>query len=271
MKTLTILAVIGLAAPALRAADVVPVPSPGLPDAVLAPAAKQDGSAETWVAKGADGARAVVCGGALVTAVLGARLHADCGGATDEAPGRIRLVSGGFHLHVGSAPLHVILGETTLEARSSELIAARLKDDWIVQIKPLDDTGGVAVLPPATPVEAEPPATADPTDDAAEQPPATPAPPPAPLALEPGKRFVIGAGADPAEASRRGRMFLGKMVTRLVPSDQAATGRGPLLSARDVESPADFAIDAAAATGAMTDVEIEGIEVEVGCVEICVD
>jgi hypothetical protein len=271
MRILALAAALSLPAMAF-AVPTVPVTNPESPKARMAPAASATAGATTLIAQGADGARAVVCGAAVVTGVLGARLEADCTD-DDEAPVRIRLLEGGFHLHVGGTPMTVDLDGAQLEARSAELIAAKLKGSWIVQVRLLGDSGAVLARqptpPPAAPsVEAELPPTDEPAAEPAEATPPAPLPP---VPLASGTRYAVVPGEPPREASRRGRLFLGKMLSRLLPETERAQTRGTRLVARDVEHPADFAANAAAAAALMGDVEIEDIEVEVGCVEICVD
>jgi hypothetical protein len=90
------------------------------------------------------------------------------------------------------------------------------------------------------------------------------------VVLEPDKRHVV-AGGEQRKAKRRESDFLLKTIDRLVPGDGLEPTRTARLTPRDIEDPRDFVVTAGGADAALGDLEIEDIEVDVGCVEICVD
>ena len=163
------------------------------------------------------------------------------------------------------------MGDTIVRMLCAQMIAIKTKSDWVVQIKHLCETGSAKIHPP--PATLPEPAAIDPSaplPDGGDPAAAAPAPreiPAIPIRQE--QRFRLSGNDKPAVASGREKKMLGKAIGRLLPTSK--TTPAPLLNPRDVEDPGDFAVVAGASEAALGELEIEAIEVDVGCVEICVD
>jgi len=255
-----------LTVPCLVAAeDGVPVPNLAAPEARFA---ASDKAPRTFVAVNADRARLVAFEAVLITAGMGSEVAIEPALADADHPAVVALRSGAFRLIVGSRAVELELGDNHVRAVSSELTIARLDDVWIVQVAPAGEGGRVELIPPA-PAEPPPPVAEDlPEDGAEETPPPAAAPAPEPVALTAGKRHALKHG-ELEKADRRQSELLDKTAERLAdpPADPASSPLAP----RDIEDPRDFAVTSAGADAALYDLEIEDIEVDLGCVEICVD
>jgi hypothetical protein len=167
------------------------------------------------------------------------------------------------------------LGDTVLRASRAAVTAVGLGDRWVVQVEPESDEGFAEVIPPAPPPPAETaPDEGDEAEADAELAPTPPAPP-APIRLAPGKRHTL-SGGQPRAADKRESQLLDQAVDRLIPgaADRLLPVQRPQvvqLKPRDVEDPRDFVVIGAGADAALGELELEDIEVDVGCVEICVD
>jgi hypothetical protein len=156
-------------------------------------------------------------------------------------------------------------------------MAAKLGEVWIVQVKPASENGRVEQIPeaPAAPTAPGPDEAAAPTADAEEGAESAPAPPPAPepVPLTEDKRHTL-KGGELGKAERRESEFLLKTIARLVPGGTGSQPTGStvaVLEPRPIEDPRDFVVVASGAEAAMSELEIEDIELDVGCVEICID
>ncbi len=256
-------------APIVDASDLQPVPSH--PEAGFE--AKSQSLSSDMIARGQDGVKVVACKAAIVTGIIGSRIRARCVSdedKNDEDP-LIDLVDGAFHVHVGGRPVKVRMGDTTVRILLAQMIAVKTRSGWIVQIKHLGETGSAEILPPRAALPE--PATIDPSaplpdgDDPAATTP-TPMEIPA-IPIRQGQRFRLAGNDKPSVASGREKKMLGGAIGRLLPT--SSTTPEPLLAPRDVEDPGDFAVVASTSEAALGELEIEAIEVDVGCVEICVD
>lgn len=254
----------------------LPVPVPGSPQARFG---GSDSAPSSLAARGADGARLVAFGRAVISATLGSRVEASR--PDDDDTPRVELSSGAFLVHVGKEPLSIRAGGSTLRAVSAELLLARRGESWIVTLrKTLADSGGARVVLPPAP-RPEPEESPDGQETSDEQEPSEKDEEPgersdSPLEvetrypLEPGEPRVLVAGGQPRPARDRDSELLKKAVERLErPSaPKAAAAVAPI----DVESPDDFAaVSADETSGSASEIEIEEVEIEVGSVEVCLD
>jgi hypothetical protein len=264
-----------LALPALAAAgDGVPVPNLEVPKASFA---ASEGSARTFVAQGEHRARMVAFEALLITASLGSRLELEAVPGDGDQPAVVKLIDGGFHLVAGSAAVDLRLGDTLLRAVNAEVMAAKKGTTWIVQVVPRGEEGRVELVPPAPatpppPVEGE---AAETEAEAGTETEAAPPPPPAPepVPLSAGKRHAL-KGGKAVRAQKSESELLATIIERLIPESNDTSKTAVVaasLAPRDVEDPRDFVVASAGADADLSDLEIEDIEVDVGCVEICVD
>ncbi len=249
------------------ASDLQPVPSH--PEAGFA--AKSLSLLGDMIAHGQDGVKVVACKAAIITGVIRSHVRARCASDDKDGDPSIDLLDGAFHLHVGGRPVKVRMGDTIVRMLLAQMIAVKTKNGWIVQIKHLCETGSAKIHPPRAALPE--PAAIDPSDplpdgdDPAAIPPAPMEIPAIPIRQ--GQRFRLAGNDKPAVASRREKKMLGRAIRRLLPTSEKTPS--PLLDPRDVEDPEDFAIVAGTSEAALGELEIEAIEVDVGCVEICVD
>ena len=253
-------------APIVDASDLQPVPSH--PKAGFS--AKNQSPSNKMIARGQDGVKVVACKSAIVSGVIGSHVRARCVLDKSGDPS-IELVDGAFHVHVGGNPMKVRMGDTIVRLLQAQMIAVRAKSGWIVQIKHLCETGSAEIHPPPTALPE--PAVVDPaTPVPDENDPAATAPArekiPA-ITITQGQRFRLIGNDKPAAASNQEKKILGRVIGRLLPTSKTAPT--PLLDPRNVEHSGDFAIVAGTSEAALGELEIEAIEVDVGCVEICVD
>jgi hypothetical protein len=238
-------ALLAAAAPArAELPSAAPVPSAGGAEFALEGAA--EASPRTATARG-DGAQLVACGAALVSATDGSRLAIACG---DGA--RIDLERGTFRIAIGSKGAAIRVGGASLRAASVRLRAGRVGDRWIVSFERDGDVGSVEIAGDA--------ATAAPAEDGA-------APTPAALTASEVHFFEGGPApaAEPADPAPLAAFH--QAVNRLAPRAEPS----PALTPRRVEDAADFKSGASAVAMGTGEVEVEAIEVEAGCIEVCVD
>ncbi|MBW2276941.1 MAG: hypothetical protein JRF63_05575 [Deltaproteobacteria bacterium] len=256
-----------LVVPSLATAeDGVLVPNVEAPKASFT---KSKGAKDTFVARGEDRARMVAFEAVLITAGLGAKIALEAPAGEGDQPARLALLEGGFYLVVGSKGIELELGDSVLRAVNAEVMLAKLGDTWIVQVKPEDEQGRVELVPPPLP---EPAALDDgaAVDEDEAAPVTTPVP--TPVVLPANKRHTLKNGKH-HKAERRASDFLLKTIGRLVPEPGGEPQPKHIaqLTPRDIEDPRDFVVTATGSDAALSDLEIEDIEVDVGCVEICVD
>ncbi len=251
----------------IDASDLQPVPSH--PEAGFV--AKDQSLLDDMIARGQDGVKVVACKAAIVTGIIGSHVRSRC--ASDEKDGDplIDLVDGAFHIHVGGSPVKVRMGDTIVRMLSTQMIAVKTRSGWIVQIKHLVEAGSAEIHLPRAAIP-EPAATDQhaPLPDGSDPATTTPAPTEIPtISISQGLRFRLAGNDKPAVASEQEKKMLGGAIGRLLPTPKTAPAQ--LLDPRDVEDPGDFAVVAGTSEAALGELEIEAIEVDVGCVEICVD
>ncbi len=244
-------------------------PVPSHPEAGFA--AKNQSLPDDMIARGQDGVKVVACKAAIVTGVIGSHVRARCASDENDGDPSIDLVDGAFHVHVGGRPVKVRMGDTTVLILLAQMIAVKTRSGWVVQIKHLCETGSADIQPPRAtlpePVTVDPSA---PLPDGGDPATTTPIPIEIPaIPIRQGQRFRLSGNDKPSMASRLEKKMLGGAIGRLLPTSR--TIPAPLLSPREVEDPEDFAIVAGTSEEALGELEIEAIEVDVGCVEICVD
>jgi len=249
------------------ASDLQPVPSH--PKAGFA--AKSQSLSGEMIARGQDGVKVVACKAAIVTGVINSHIRARCVSDENDGDPSIELVNGAFHVHVGGKPVKVQMGDTIVRLLLAQMIAVKTKNGWVVQIKHLCEAGSAKIHPP--PAALREPAAIDPAAPVPDgSDPAATAPAPREIPAVPirqGQRFRLVGNDKPTAASSKEKKLLGRAIGRLLPTSKKAPR--PLLDPRDLEDPEDFAIVAGTSEAALGELEIEAIEVDVGCVEICVD
>jgi hypothetical protein len=192
-----------------------------------------------------DGARLVACGSVLVSATDGSRASVSCADGV-----RLDLASGAFHVLVGSKGAAIRIGRTALRATSARIWAARVGDRWLVRFERDGDVGSAEI--------AADEAAAAPADGVA----------PAPNALSSQEVHVFEGPAPAAEPADAASIAAFRDVAaRLAPREEP----GKALVPRRVESADDFKAGTTAAAAGGGEIELEAIEVEAGCIEVCVD
>jgi hypothetical protein len=261
-------AIMGLLSASAAQAQVFRVPSPVDEGAVF--------SEDQLVAEGPDGARAVIGGAALITAVSGSKIvEVEQPDATSL---RIALGDGGFIVQVGSRPVAFEIGGANVEASGALLTVS----DNLVRVDRLFDGGKVEAkrmvpAPEPEPVPAEEPPQAKKPGKKGSKKVEEPPPPqrlqPPPMeprisALEAGKTYRMAVDSDPALASADESSRVDDVSSRLVDKPKPI-----VLKPVAVEDPADLAGAAAKGDEAVELAEIEPVEVEIeaDCVEICTD
>jgi hypothetical protein len=236
-------ALLAAAAPALaQPPSVAPVPSAQGAEFALEGAA--DASQRTATARG-DGAQLVACGATLVTATDGSRVAIACG---DGA--RLDLDRGAFRIAVGSKGATIRMGGASFRAVSASIRAGRVGDRWVISFSRDGDVGSVEITGDE--------AAAAPAEGAA----------PAPVALAPTEVRVFEGSAPAAAAADPATLTaFHAAIDRLKPRAAAS----PALTPRRVESADDFKQGATTVAMGAGEVEVEAIEVEAGCIEVCVD
>jgi hypothetical protein len=231
------LAVSAFAATAAAAPpDMATVPSAGNGEFAV------EGSAAT--ARG-DGARLVACGAVLVSATDGSRAAVSC---KDGA--RVELTSGAFQVGVGAAGAAIRIGGATLRASSVRLWAARAGARWLVRFEPDGELGSVVIEGDGTAATAAEGVAPDRSS------------------LVPGEVHAFeGATPAPGPVEAASSAALREAATRLAPREAP---RKPLVPRR-VEGADDFKTGTTAAAAGGGEIELEEIEVEAGCIEVCVD
>jgi hypothetical protein len=192
-----------------------------------------------------DGARLVACGAVLVSATEGSRAAFSCADGV-----RLDLETGAFHLLVGSKGAAIRVGGVSLRATSARIWAANVADRWLVRFERDGELGSVelevAEIAPA------------PESSGA----------PAQAALAPDEVHVFEGAAPAAGPADAGSIAAFREVAaRLAPREAP----GKALVPRRVESADDFKAGTTAAAASGGEIELEAIEVEAGCIEVCVD
>ncbi|MDJ0764553.1 MAG: hypothetical protein QNJ97_16365 [Myxococcota bacterium] len=274
------------------AGGIVHVPSPLANDAgftletqdpaVQATASSPQRSQPPAYRAGGDGASAVVGGTALITALEGAAFYVIS--KKTDGPLMTAIAGGGCRLTVGSTPAVLDLGGVVLTAKSAQLSVIKGDIGYIVSLESQLNTGEAfldVMMPPPPPKPAEPSQPLSPPKRAKKKPakklkpevaaPTQPMPPPKPvkkrftLALGQVVRVVQGSAPIPGAPEEQQR--LGDLTLRLSQPQRT----GPLLSPVDIEQASDLQAKTFDADEAFEDIEIEEIEVEAGCVEVCLD
>jgi hypothetical protein len=225
------------------AGDLLPVPG----EAVFAPA--EDGAG---LVAGGDGAALVACRTLLIRAEKGVRVLASCGADGPAAT----LEGGGFVARAGSTPASIRLGETVVLLQRATLTGAPRDGGWTVTATPLVESGSAVAIVPAQGSRLLAP-------EAAGQPAETRIPLPAAAPRQLGG--TTAPGRDPKSPIATLQALEARIAGR---PEGSAT---PVLKPRAIEDPGDFAAGAASGDLSVGALELDAIEVEVGCVEICVD
>jgi hypothetical protein len=239
IRALAALGVFAVGLPALAQPPIVAaVPGDGAAFAVGASAA---GAARPATAEG-DGAQLVACGVALVAATRGSRLVVDC-----TEGGGLALERGAFRVAVGAAGATIRLGEAALRAASVRVWAMRRGDQWLVRFERDGEAGSIQIAGAAAPEGTEAPE---------------------PGALAPDELHAIAGSAPAAAAPDAAAVATFREAAELLAPRPRPR---PALAPRRVESADDLATGAATAAAGTDEIEIEAIEVEAGCIEVCVD
>lgn len=185
------------------------------------------------VARG-NGARLVVDGRVAVAATDGARLGT--GPRDPSGAPTLVLLSGTHRVTAGSLPVVVSLGRGALEVRDAAIAAGLAGGTWIVEVLSIADKGRV---------------------ESRSQPGAA-------MAAGQGLGMTTDGAVAPAGAA--------ELAALVALADRLVARPAPIrLEPANVEDPADLRPSRRAAEGSGEAVEIEAIEVEIGCVEVCVD
>ena len=261
MLCFTLIAV--LIVPDVRAADLMPIKSLSAPTAVF-----ESSDGKKFAMKGAAG-KLVACDRAVLTALEGSVFFGDC---TLKEP-TVHLGKGAFHIYVGGEPLIIQAGAQRLKIVDSELIISKIKSHWIVQTKPLSQDGFIELLisEKQAPVVNDSASKEKTIDSNLEN-----AIVEADLSvlgnihLTPKVRLRLDSGSTLERAnSFESKIFDSNINALFVTNDTAATSS--LLHAVEVTQKSDFDVSHAVTATSLNEVEVEDIEVEVGCVEICAD
>ena len=245
----------------LLAESVVHVPSQISPDAIFTYSANDK---ESYRAVRTDGAQTVVGEAAVITATLGSlfSLH------VAEEPPRysIELEQGSFRIHVGSEPVTFVLDGCSIETRKVELIAVRLENAWLFEVGTVFSDGKEYTLEQHIKVclvrqveeSSEPePYPVSGTVASTRLSVTTPKLGAAVL-LEPGVGLTAGSEAE--------KMRLKKVSSRL-----ASQRSGPMLRPAEIEDEQDLASHQKLEDSSLAEIEIDPIEIEPSCIEICLD
>ncbi len=276
----------------LRAGTVVSVKSVAATEALfeIEQGAATDATAPTQPGKvytaSGEGATVVVGDKAMISASSGARLRVSGDGQSTEQP--IELLEGGFQLHVGSKPSIFSLGDARLTVTEAKVAAIKVGDQWVVSVQSFFTAGTASItveLPPPPPPKVQPEEESDGKGDRRsrkksrrkkkdEEQKIEPAPfvaPPKPIVhtqpLKKGEMVLLATKVKPAKAADSDQLAIVDLTARLT----EAPVSGPVLSLKNVEDPIDLTAQGVDRDAAFEDIEIEEIEVEAGCVEICID
>ena len=214
-----------------------------------------------------ESATSVACSGALVISDGDLIFDASCG--CDGAPSTVFLMSGKGLVHAGSRQVIVELGGARVSLESSRMVVVQVGEKWVIRIEGLGGAASARLLLP----EAPRPEAGSPEDPPAKEAPAKETPAreiPREISLEIGKVLVLSSPREVAAGSGRFAKEIAFVSGRLASRDVKAAN-GPLLEYRPVEEKRDFAAAGVGEQSEAGELEIEAIEVEVGCVEICVD
>jgi hypothetical protein len=220
-----------------------------------------DAGALVAVASG-DGARMVVQGAVLVIAGDGARLRIRTTDTTPVAPPVIEPLDGPLRVLSGSGGARLEFNGSAFDLVRAEVLLARQNGAWALEVVAVADGGQVTLQPPA-PTDAVAPTDAPPGPVAS----STPASPPGPVA--PGEILLLAPRAVPERAPPTRTVMLASAAGRLIALPAAPSGSRLLSIA--VEDPSDFIASRGRGDTSGASIDIEAVEVEIGCVEVCVD
>jgi hypothetical protein len=219
-----------------------------------------DDGASLAIATG-DGARLVARDTLLVIAGEGARLRFPPGGADAAAASAIEPLDGPLRLVAGSVGARLDLSGFSLDLLRSELLLVRQGTSWALLVVAVAEGGGVMLHlspPPSAPAATdgqlgvEIPGTAGP-----------------PRNLAPGESLALAAGPAPGRVAPTAAALLVSVARRLPMLPPVRSG--PQLRPIAIEDPADFSTAGSRGGSGDAAIEIEAVEVEIGCVEVCVD
>ncbi len=262
-----LLSTLVIAVPSIASAG-EPAVTAGPEAALLFPVAAPDSDSSFLISPGEDGAvrasasgggaRLIVRGTALVVAADETRLDFPAG---VRDPAVIVPIDGALRLLVGSGGARLELNGFVLDLSRAEVLLSRQGAAWAIHVVEVAEGGTASLHPPPAPsvVEAA----------AAEPGAQIPVPVYSPRLLASGTRLVLTAGAAPEPASPSACTALDAAGKTLLALSPLAAGNH--LLPIQVEDPADFAASPGRSGIGGTEVEIEAVEVEVGCVEVCVD
>jgi hypothetical protein len=208
------------------------------------------------VSQGGNGARVVVGKAAMITAMLGSTI-VPRQRVSETHPVRVELLAGGYLLHTGSEAVEFIIGKSTVRMRQAQMLVVQVSGNWYVKVTALFGEGVAEVLVPAPHknVEAEPQAEVLPEFLVTVLPVGT------------GHRLDFERG--PLRADVISKPHFSQIAGYLTPS----SGNEMIIPQVDIEDPADYQAKSSKTSEMVEGVEIEDIEIEieVDCVEICVD
>ncbi|MCP4606025.1 MAG: hypothetical protein GY847_36850 [Proteobacteria bacterium] len=239
-----------------------------VPSTLLEDASFSSISSGSFVVRGGDGACAVIGKGALICALLGSRFSVH---DTDrEGHVKTALSNGGFLVTVGSKSMVFKLDKYEISAREALILVTKNENDWVVKAESffLDGTVEISVLeaPPSKPksIPEKSEHKSEPTEMITESPLM---PDVEKHSLKKGQAVHMGKNRKWEPALQGHQTALKDLASRL--NEPGLTGS--LLSPQDVEDSTDFVSQKVDKDMAFEDIEIEEIEVEAGCVEICID
>ncbi len=272
-----------------RGQDFIGVPSDVSQDAAFVlekPAGPADKSAtvadatpRTFIAQGADGATAVLNESSLMTALQDARISVE---SKTAQPSAVLIEEGSFLLEVGGKETIFQLGQVVLSVKNARLSVVKKPKGSVVLLHERQSDGHAKLTvtspPPPRPTKSPEPVVKKRTGKKAKPqkktPPsdaAQPAAPPQPIQrhfpLVEGQTVVVKQRSAPVAASPVDQQAIAQISSRLVPH----VTEGSLLVLQDIEHPSDLKPESMSAQSVFENIEIEEIEVEAGCVEICLD
>lgn len=203
------------------------------------------GDRESYSAVVADGAQAVFGEAALIAAIKGSRLSLSAGVSQRFS---VALEQGGFRIHVGSKPVEFALDGFSFETEQAEFVAVRLENGWLVEVVAVFSDKGSGGLRPLRMNVAYPDAG-----------------PPAAM-FKVGEAVRVEPGSGPVAGSEDDRKHLDEVLSLLTPRRL-----GPMLVYAKVEDERDLVSLQNPEDENLGEIEIDPIEIEPTCVEICAD
>ncbi len=241
------------------AAEVVYVPSSISLDATFVKATDAENAAlSSHEGAGADGACAVVQGKGLVCGTEGSKLR------SDDANKTVVLEDGGFSIHAGKKAVTIGIDSAKLTVKQSVVHLVKIDGKWVIAFVSTFRENATVTLETTLPVT---PATLDNGKK--------PKDPPAPTIQHvsykknvlPGQTLSMAPSSAPVTATDAQKYVVRNVGKRLKPKKGALA---PLI-AINVEHEDDLEAAVLAKHEAFEDIEIEDIEVEAGCIEVCLD